>query len=265
MSASELLAMWDVPEPLDMLLSSEAERRDLFRTCLFPLKILERVSEKMRSIRLQDVTATPASVIKTVSHGLSAQTEGGDVLLNVAANAALTSEAVAGTSEVSSVCKVVGPISELEASQALKEVLDKLQDENAKGSDRNAKAAKDGTAKAPTYMWDRWTLPCCALTTRDDKGDLRKLDWKRSFGVLRSVMLRFWKWSLLRGFFRYKSKTEGDSGRKLPTYVQEAAWDCLSREACVWYGPGTEVLVRFFWNWQEEFQEDLIKGMRMWI
>jgi hypothetical protein len=47
-SASELLAMWDVPEPLDMLLSLEAKRRDLFRTCTFPLKILERVYEKMR-------------------------------------------------------------------------------------------------------------------------------------------------------------------------------------------------------------------------
>jgi hypothetical protein len=135
--------MWDVLEPLDMLLSSEAERRDLFRLCLFSLKILERVSEKMRRIWLQDVTATPASAIRTVSHGSSAQTKGGDVLLDVAANAAVTSEAVAGTSEVSSVCKVVHPILELEASQALKEVSDKFQDENAKGSDRNAKAAKD--------------------------------------------------------------------------------------------------------------------------
>jgi hypothetical protein len=39
-SSSELLDMWDVPEPLDMLLLSEAELRDLFRTCSFPLKIL---------------------------------------------------------------------------------------------------------------------------------------------------------------------------------------------------------------------------------
>jgi hypothetical protein len=115
--------------------------------------------------------------------------------------------------------------------------------------------------KPPRNMWDRWTLPCCALTTRYDKGDLRKLDWKRSFGVLRSSMLRFWKWSLLRGFFRYKSKTEKvtQEGNYRRMYKRPLGIVCRE-QACVWYGPGTEVLVRFFCNWQEEFQEDLIKG-----
>jgi hypothetical protein len=142
-----------------------------------------------------------------VSHVLTFQTESGYFCLGVAANFAVPSGAVAGISKFPSGCEFVGSVTETEASQALKEELDQLQKENAKGADRN--------------MWDRWTLPCCALTTRDDKGNFRKLDWKRSFGVLRSVMLRFWKWSLLRGFFRYKSKTEGESGRELPTYVRE--------------------------------------------
>jgi len=198
-SASELLAMWDVPEPLDMLLSSEAERRDLFRTCSFPLKIFERVAEKMRSIWIPDVTSTTLPVIKTVSHVSSFQTEGGDVRLGVAANAAVPPGAVAGISKFPSGCEFVGSVTETEASQALKEVLDQLQKEN------------------PRICG---TVGCCALTTRDDKGNFRKLDWKRSFGVLRSAMLRFWKKSLLRGFFRYKSKTEGESGRELPTYVK---------------------------------------------
>jgi hypothetical protein len=136
----------------------------------------------MRSIWIPDVTATPSPLIKTVSHVLTFQTESGYFCLGVAANFAVPSGAVAGISKFPS-------------------------KENAKGADRN--------------MWDRWTLPCCALTTRDDKGNFRKLDWKRSFGVLRSAMLRFWKRLLLRGFFRYKFKTEGESGRELPTYVRE--------------------------------------------
>jgi hypothetical protein len=31
------------------------------------------------------------------------------------------------------------------------------------GPDHNAKAVKDNKAKAPTYIWDKWTLPLCAL------------------------------------------------------------------------------------------------------
>jgi hypothetical protein len=78
-------------------------------------------------------------------------------------------------------------------------------------------------------------------------------------------MLRFLKRFLLRVFFRYKSKTEGESGRELPTYVKEAARDCLSQaglcSAWAWDGGSRP----FFWNWQEEFREALIKEVRMWI
>jgi hypothetical protein len=163
------------------------------------------------------VTATPgASLIKTVSHGSSTQTQGGDVLLGVTANAAVTSEAVAGTFEGSSVCKVAGLISEPEASQALKEVMDKLQDENAKGSDRNAKAAKDDTAKAPTFMWDRWTLPCCALTTRDDNASTTGC-WMNGFGS--GVVSTSPPLSLLQSTFCF-----GGIG---------APWDCARRRMSV--------------------------------
>ena len=34
------------------------------------------------------------------------------------------------------------------------------------GPDRKAKAVKDNTAKAPTYMWDKWTLPFALSSTR---------------------------------------------------------------------------------------------------
>jgi hypothetical protein len=57
---------------------------------------------------------------------------------------------------------------------------------------------------------------CCALAARDGKGALFKLNWKRSFGL---AMLRFWKRSLPRGFFRYKDKAEGVSGRVAITHV----------------------------------------------
>jgi hypothetical protein len=111
--------MWDVPGPLDMLLSLEAERRDLFKTCLFPLQILERVAEKMRSMWFQDVTTTPSFPMGMVSLVLSTQNEC-DALLGVTARDGLTSEMVAGTSEPA-VCDVSGRATEIEASQALKE------------------------------------------------------------------------------------------------------------------------------------------------
>jgi len=38
------------------------------------------------------------------------------------------------------------------------------------GPDRNAKAVKDDKAKAPTYMWDKWTLPLCALANPNAPG-----------------------------------------------------------------------------------------------
>jgi len=47
------------------------------------------------------------------------------------------------------------------AERARQEVLNRLKLEMHEGSDRNATAAKDDRAKAPTYLWDRWTLPYC--------------------------------------------------------------------------------------------------------
>ena len=113
---------------------------------------------------------------KTVSHVLSFQTKGGDVCLGVEAYDAVPPGAVAWISKFPSArCKFAGSASETEASQALKEVSDQLQKENAKGLDRNANVAKDNTD-----MWDRWTLPCCALTTRNDKKTFGSWTGKRA-------------------------------------------------------------------------------------
>jgi len=49
-SPSELLAMWDVPEPLKMILSSEKERRSLLKSCEVPLKVLEHVVDSLHSM-----------------------------------------------------------------------------------------------------------------------------------------------------------------------------------------------------------------------
>ena len=42
-SASDLLAMWDVPEPLVTTLSSDKERRSLLESCEVPLKVMEKM------------------------------------------------------------------------------------------------------------------------------------------------------------------------------------------------------------------------------
>ena len=49
-SASELLAMWDVPEPLVMTLSSDKERRFLLKSCEVPLKVMEHVVDSLHSM-----------------------------------------------------------------------------------------------------------------------------------------------------------------------------------------------------------------------
>ena len=95
---------------------------------MFPLKILERVTKKKRSIWLQNVTTTPTLSAGMVSLVSSTQNEC-DALLSVAARGGLTSEAVAGTSEPAPVCDVSGRATEIEASQALKEALDQLLEE----------------------------------------------------------------------------------------------------------------------------------------
>jgi len=49
-SASELLAMWDVPEPLVMTLSSDKERRSSLKSCEVPLKVMEHVVDSLHSM-----------------------------------------------------------------------------------------------------------------------------------------------------------------------------------------------------------------------
>ena len=95
------------------------------------------------------------------------------------------------------------------------------------GSDRNAKAVKDNKAKAPTYMWNKWTLLLCALV--DPNAPCLLLNWKRGFRLLREAMLRFWKRSLLRGFAQYRRSQERLSRRVLLEDEVFAAWDCFVR------------------------------------
>jgi len=60
-SASELLAMWDVPEPLVMTPSSDKERRSLLKSrrsllksCKVPLKVMEHVVDSLHSMWSRD-------------------------------------------------------------------------------------------------------------------------------------------------------------------------------------------------------------------
>jgi hypothetical protein len=78
-------------------------------------------------------------------------------------------------------------------------------------------------------------------------------------------MLQFWKRSLLRGFAKYQRWKERLSRRVLLEDELFAAWDCFVRigSCTVWEWDGGSR--PFFWNWGEEFQEDMVKGMRMWI
>jgi len=151
------------------------------------------------------------------------------------------------------------------AERALQEVLNQVNLEELAGSDRNAKAAQNDKTKAPTYMWDRWTLPYCNVLSQRRGEPAQHLDWRRSFLLLRLAMLRFWKRSLLRGFVRYR-KSEDRPSPVLADYVIEASRDCFSQiglcSVWAWEDGGSRP---FFWNWKEEFHEDLIWGMTMWI
>jgi hypothetical protein len=114
------------------------------------------------------------------------------------------------------------------AERARQEVLNQLNLEELAGSDRNAKAAKDNKAKAPTYMWERWTLPHCNVVCQRRGEPVQYLaDWRKSFSLLRLAMVRFWKRSLLRGFVRCRQS----DNRPLPLadHDLEASRDCFSQ------------------------------------
>ena len=53
-SALELLAMWDVPEPLVMILSSDKERRSSLKSCEVPLKVMEHIVDSLHSMWSRD-------------------------------------------------------------------------------------------------------------------------------------------------------------------------------------------------------------------
>jgi hypothetical protein len=127
------------------------------------------------------------------------------------------------------------------AERALQEVLNQVNLEELAGSDRNAKAAKNDKAKAPTYMWDTGTLPYCNVLSQRRGEPTQHLDWRRSFSLLRLATLRFWKRSLLRGFTRHQKSEDRPS----------PARDCFSRIGLcsVWAWDGGSH--PFFWNWKE--------------
>ena len=126
------------------------------------------------------------------------------------------------------------------------------------GPDRNAKAVKDDKAKAPTYMWDKWILPLCALA--NPNAPLLFLNWRRGFRLLREAMLRFWKRSPLRGFAHYRRRKEILSRRGLLEEELFAARDCFVRIGfcSVWEWDGGSQ--PFFWNWVKSFRRIWSKG-----
>ena len=131
------------------------------------------------------------------------------------------------------------------------------------GPDRNAKAVKEDKAKAPTYMWDKWTLPLCALV--NPNAPLLFLNWRVGFRLLWEAMLRFWNRSLLRGFSQYRRWKELLSGRGLLEEELFAARDYFVRIGfcSVWeWDRGSRP---FFWKWGEAFQGNMVKAMRIKI
>jgi hypothetical protein len=229
---SELLASRDIPEPLSMSLLDDKEREALLMTCL----CLSYAVDYLRQLWL------PIAEASMKDPGLSVLDSGPT---DAGASPALEEDRPVLLPDASVLSRVPAAL-ELDA-----------------GPDRNAKACKDDKAKAPTYMWDKWTLPLCALT--NPNAPLLCLDWKRGFRSLREAMLRFWKRSLLRGFVQYRRRKKFSSGRGFLEEELFAARDCFIRIGLcsVWEWDGGSR--PYFWNWLEEFREDMVKGMRMWI
>ena len=216
-----------------MLLSSEKERLSLLKCCKVPLKAMEHVVDSLHSMWSRDaeMLAQKQSVNR--------------VTKAAAASSAIAREVLEQRSPVwiekdscpDAMDKSAENPEENPAERARQEVINRLKIEMEAESDRNAKAAKDDKAKAPTYMWDRWTLPFCIMIWQQGGEPARQLDWRRSFLLLRLAMLRFWKRSLLCGFARYQ-KNESRSS-PLADHVLEAARDCFSRIGVrsVWASP----------------------------
>jgi hypothetical protein len=181
-SASELLAMWDVPEPLVMTLSSDKERRSLLKSCEVPHKVMEHVVDSLHSMWSCDAE-TP---VRKRSVNPATKAAASSVITRKIERSHLAPTDKDTHPEVSKESAENPEVSL--AERALQEVLNQVNLEELAGSDRDAKAAKDDKAKAPTYMWDRWPLPYCNVLSQQRGEPAQHLDWRRSFSLL-----RFWK------------------------------------------------------------------------
>jgi hypothetical protein len=214
-SLSELLAMWDAPEPLEMLLLSEKERRSLLKFSKVPLKVMEHVIDSLHSMWSRDAEMlAQKQSVNRVTKAAAASSAIAREVLEQRSPVWIEKDSCPDAMEKSAENPEENP-----AERARQEVLNRLKLEMHEGSDRNTKAAKNDKAKAPTYMWDRWTLPYCNVVCQRGGEPARHLDWRRSFSRL--AMLRFWKRSFLRGFARYQ-KNESRSSH-LADHVLEAA------------------------------------------
>ena len=137
-SLPELLAIWDVPEPLEMLLSLEKERRSLLKYCEVPLKVMEHVVDSLHSMlwsRDAEMLAQKQSVNRTTKAAAASSTIAREVLEQrglVWTEKDSCSDAMDKSAE--------NP-EENPAERARQEVINRLKLEMEAESDRNAKAA----------------------------------------------------------------------------------------------------------------------------
>jgi len=146
-SSAELLAMWDVPEPLEMILLLDKKCWSLLKTCSAPLKVMEHAVDSLHAMWIRDAEKP-------------LQQQNGNRETKGAASSCIARD-VGGQSQPSWKEKDPHPDESKKSAQnpevsladwARQEVLSELKLKEHAASDRNAKAAKDDRAKDPTYM-----------------------------------------------------------------------------------------------------------------
>ena len=228
-SAEETLAFGDVSEVIVQSIP-ESERRALIRTVHSPLKVLNHVGILLSNLfpgrKRQGDTLCPSPKRRRVE----------------------SVNPIIDQAELS--CPY--------AQQALEEIdlLERLRTQKEGGR------AKRDDAKPPTTLWDRATLPFVKVGCVNER---RLLNWRRSFTLMREAMLRFWKRRLKESYSGWLAKRK-TLGKAIPPEALEVA-----RLAFTKYIPATTFWewsggsIPFFWNWSEEVEENVYKGVEVWI
>jgi len=236
LTGSEILMLKDIPEPLHLLLGyrmdAEAMTRSLFDSCHVPLKSLSVMLLPALEVLATTATTSPEEALKYWKKEKfpdRMEEQGG-----------LSGEQEIKTEDDGGIKTTEDLEVEERSCQSSAELVDLLRNRLITINTESRSKKSDYEIPSET-IWDVRTLPYCRIRDKE-----RALNWRRSFEVLRNVMLRNWKRGIIRSIIHFRMEN-GSPGFDIKT--KAAIKDCLERVSATsiwgWEGGSRP----FFWNW----------------